>query len=227
MQHPRAAWRLPGVDPIMVGMREVTVDRSVWRRPAVRLICAIGVVWGPVVAVEFFRFRVAMLWIFALVVYAGVYLLAAVLTIAFTIGAWRKHGPAWSAATLATSAAAAAVILAVDWTWTSVHGTFLLNRPHFAAVAALSEAGALESDEYYGARLPLGLGHLSVHGTAARIDAAAPDTSVLFLPAWLGIPDGGVGYAYLGDRAPEPRYDCFGDWCEPRWSLGGGWYWLE
>ncbi|MDP9794332.1 hypothetical protein J2S43_002844 [Catenuloplanes nepalensis] len=108
-----------------------------------------------------------------------------------------------------------------------MYGTYHLNRAGFTAVATLSETGRLESGDYYGAPLPPGLAHLSVLGRAARVDALSPGTSVLFLPAWAGIPDGAVGYAYLGDTPPGLRYDCFGDWCEAHWSLGDGWYWLQ
>jgi hypothetical protein len=52
------------------------------------------------------------------------------------------------------------------------------------------------------------------------------DASGLFLSAWAGIPDGAVGYAYFTSVPGQEAFDCFGDRCQVRWSLGGGWYWL-
>lgn len=108
---------------------------------------------------------------------------------------------------------------------------YRLNRADFAAVAALADKGELDSAEYYGDLLPLGLRHLSVvDGRAARI-APLPGASqpvghtVVFLPASTGIPDGAIGFAYL-DGVPTGPYDCFADPCRARWSLGDGWYWM-
>lgn len=54
----------------------------------------IGTAWALVAAVEFFRFQIAMLWVFAPAIYAGVYAVAVLVTLVTAIGAWRRRGPA-------------------------------------------------------------------------------------------------------------------------------------
>jgi hypothetical protein len=49
----------------------------------------------------------------------------------------------------------------------------------------------------------------------------------VFLPAWTGIPDGAVGYAYFVGTRTDMTFDCFADPCRVHWSLGDGWYWLD
>ncbi|GID31693.1 hypothetical protein [Paractinoplanes brasiliensis] len=48
----------------------------------------------------------------------------------------------------------------------------------------------------------------------------------LFLLRVAGIPDGGAGYARLAPVQRESTFDCFGDPCQARWTVGDGWYWL-
>ncbi|WP_157239364.1 hypothetical protein [Catenuloplanes japonicus] len=190
---------------------------------------AVGGAWAAVAAVEYFHLPLANLWIFVLAVYAGVYLLAAVVTVWAAIHAWRTlDGPMWSAAVLAVAIAAAAAIQLVDWLPVYVHGNYRLNRAAFAAVAALSADGSLTSDDYYGAPLPWNLKYLAYAGNAATIGAVDDSgRTALFLAVWVGIPDDAIGYVYLGDSPPAQGYDCFGYICQVDRSLGDGWYWVQ
>jgi hypothetical protein len=129
--------------------------------------------------------------------------------------------------TLVLSLLAPLVVVAVDWTFLFVHGYYRLNRADFAAVATLAGSGEFGADSYYGDRLPADLQHLSINGKAARIHSFGTGSDAVFLPAWTGVPDGAVGYAYIVDPQTGLTFDCFADPCRVRWSLGDGWYWLD
>ncbi|ROO50998.1 hypothetical protein EDC02_5861 [Micromonospora sp. Llam0] len=185
--------------------------------------------WTVVAGVHLFGVRIANLWLLAPVVYGLVWLLAMVATTTFVVIAWRRRRRrrAAAAGAVAIAALAGGGVVAVDWTYAYAHGQFRLHREDFAAIAALADAGGLDSDEYYGALLPDDLRHLSVTGRAAWIGPRGEDRSALFLPTWTGIPDGGVGYLYrTAAPAHDIGFDCFADPCQVRWTLGDGWQWV-
>jgi len=201
-------------------------QRRRWWEVAAPLLLACGA-WGIVAAIHLFGVWIANLGLFSWVVYGLVWLVGIALTAVCVVALWMMRGPAWAVPTLVLSVLAATVIVAVDWTYSFVHGYYRLNRAGFAAVASLAHSGELGSDAYYGDLLPQDLRHLSINERAARIGPFGDPPHVLFLPAWTGTPDGAVGYAYLAEAPPGVTFDCFADPCRARWSLGGGWYWLD
>ncbi|MFI7639912.1 hypothetical protein [Nonomuraea sp. NPDC049400] len=98
---------------------------------------------------------------------------------------------------------------------------FYVERPAFDAVAELARQGRLDSDEYYGARLPGELCFVSATCTVVTWEDGA-----LFVPDWVGIPDDAVGYAHF-TGAPGGPYDGFGMMICPRFELADGWWWLD
>ncbi|WP_327010875.1 hypothetical protein OHA72_28580 [Dactylosporangium sp. NBC_01737] len=193
-----------------------------WQIVVPVLVAAVG--WGLVAGVYLFGIWLANLWLLAWPVIMLAWAVAAVCT-AVAVGVlWRRPGPWVAVPVLGLCLLAPVGIRAVDWASVFVHGYYRVNRDDFAAVAALARDGAFGADDYYGDRLPPELEHLSINKKAARI---GPGATAVFLPAWAGIPDGAVGYAYLGDGPTGGRFDCFADPCQVRWSLGDGWYWLD
>jgi hypothetical protein len=207
--------------------------RGRWKA-ATRLLLACGA-WVIVAAVHLFGIWIANLWVFAWAVYGLAWLVAIAITGAGVVSLWSRRGPAWAVPTLALSLVTATAIVTVDGTYLFAHGYYRLNRADFAAVAILARSDMFGAESYYGDRLSPDLQHLSINGRAARITVIDPpqyrysDTGLygLFLPAWAGIPDGAVGYAYLVDAPTDVTFDCFADACRVRWSLGDGWYWLD
>ncbi|MDG4767929.1 hypothetical protein O7632_28115 [Solwaraspora sp. WMMD406] len=195
---------------------------------SVQLVAVAGA-WAVVVGVHLFGVRIASLWLLAPVVYVLVWLLAMLVTTTVVVSAWRRRRRAAAAGVVTIAVLVAAGVVAVDWTYAYAQGFFRLHRADFAALAALADAGGLASGEYYGARLPADLRHLSVTGRAAWIGPRGGDRTVLFVPMWTGLLDGAVGYAY-DPKTPAPatggRLDCFADLCEVRWTLGDGWRWV-
>jgi hypothetical protein len=196
-----------------------------WWKVAAPLLLVCGA-WATLAAVHLFSIWIANLWLFAWVVYGLAWLAAIVITLIVVAFLWKRRGPVWAVPTLVLSLVAATAIVTVDWTYSFAHGYYWLNRTDFAAVANLARSGTFRADTYYGDRLPPDLQHLSINGRAARI-ASDTGPGALFLPAWAGIPDGAVGYAYLVDAPTDGTFDCFSDPCRVRWSLGDGWYWLD
>jgi hypothetical protein len=211
----------------MSGM-QLVAKRAGWRSGrgvVVPVLLACGA-WALVAGVHLFGVWIANLWLFAWLVYGFAYLAAIVLTSFAVAVLWRLRGPRWAVPTLVLSLLAPLVIVAVDWTFLFAHGFYRLNRADFAAVAGLARNDALGAASYYGDRLPPDLQHLSINRKAGRIPSDA-GPNVLFLPAWAGIPDGAVGYAYLADAPTNATFSCFADPCWVRWSMGDGWYWLS
>jgi len=188
------------------------------------LVCG---AWVIVAATHLFGVWIANLGLFSWLVYVLAWLVGIALTAMGVVALWMLRGPAWAVPTLAVSVLTASVIVAVDWTYSFVHGYYRLNRADFAAVATLARSGELGPDAYHGDDLPRELQHLSINGQTARIGPFGDSPHVLFLPAWTGTPDGAVGYAYLADAPTGTTFDCFADPCRARWSVGDGWYWMD
>jgi hypothetical protein len=65
----------------------------------------------------------------------------------------------------------------------------------------------------------------SATGEVARIGAVG-DRPVLFLPAYVGIPDGAIGFARIPPGPSPEVVDGFGDPVEPVFALGDDWWWV-
>jgi len=159
-------------------------------------------------------------------VYGSAYLVAVALTVFAVVVLWLRRGPTWAVPVLVLSLLAAFTIVELDCTSLFVHGFYRLNRGDFTAVATLARGGDV-THAYYGDRLPPSLRHLSIDGQAAWIHSSDAGPDAVSLPAWTGIPDGAVGYAYFVGTRTDMTFDCFADPCRVHWSLGDGWYWLD
>lgn len=99
---------------------------------------------------------------------------------------------------------------------------FQLERPLFATVADMEAPGT--ADGYYGKSLP---GHLCwVSANCKVADIGTGERPVLFVPDYVGIPDGATGYGHFTGPPGSGPYDGFGDPICPRFPLSGGWWWL-
>jgi hypothetical protein len=228
LRHEMAAG-LARPDPGGMQLVAKLVERSGWRRwwQVAAPVLLLSGAWVLVAGVHLLGVWIANLGLLAWLVYGLVWLIAITVT-AFAVRAlWRLRGPSWAVPMLVLSLLAPLVVVTLDWTSLYVHGYYRLNRADFAAVAALARSGEFGADSYYGDRLPPELQHLSINGKAARIHSLGTRPDAVFLPAWTGIPDGAVGYAYLVDPQDGTTFDCFADPCRVRWSLGDGWYWLD
>jgi hypothetical protein len=132
-----------------------------------------------------------------------------------------------------TAAALAFGILCVHFTnWAVFHPSsyYATHRYAFHAVAAGVRNGSIGStDDYYGRPLPWYLRDLSTSGTAAVV-GEQDGRPVVFLPQWVGIPDGAAGYVYFdGDPKPDLTVDLFGDptHLAAGTNLGDGWWYLR
>lgn len=187
------------------------------------LVCGLLILVG----VHLFRVPLANLWIFSLVVYGFAWVLAVALATAAVVLLWLRRGAKAAVPLLVVGVLAGVAVTVVDWTPVFANGYYRFNRGDFAAVAALARAGNLTDAGYYGDTLPPGLRHLSVNERAARIGSFDGGRQAAFLPAFTGIPDGAAGFAFIEGAPGATRFDCFGDPCRARWSLGDGWYWLQ
>lgn len=189
--------------------------------------------WSGLVAVLFFGLWLATwLWLGVLFVWAlaGTVVLVTSTGMLVHLARRRRHGAV--AAALAVLVAAGVGVGVVEWDAAFARGWFALHRAAFVAVGEQARAGAfgpVGDWGYYGPELPAGLADLSVNGAVARIGESSGEP-VLFVPAWIGIPDGAVGFAqFAGEPEPgvERRLDGFGDPVRPRYALGDGWWWVS
>lgn len=183
--------------------------------------------WLLVAVLHLFGVRIANLWLFGLLVNWLGWLTAIVVTVLAVLVVWRGGGRRRVALLLVPGLLAPAAIVTVDWTSAYVHGFHRLNRADFAAAAALADKVTARYDDRYGQLLPKELQHLSTGGRAVRLGTGADNgPTAVFLPVWIGTPDGAAGYGYLPGTPTDTVFDCFADPCRARWSLGDDWYWL-
>jgi hypothetical protein len=124
--------------------------------------------------------------------------------------------------------ALAVTMMRTDWSGVYAHVWFATHESQFVTAQQLARSGAfgpIESWDYYGAALPTSLHGLSVNGRIAAIGTAAGEP-VLFVPAYIDIPDDTFGFAHLTGH-PETMLDGFGGPVQPRIDLGGGWWWAD
>lgn len=123
----------------------------------------------------------------------------------------------------------ATTIVFTDWTGAFARSWFWLHRGEFVAAEQLTRSGALgapETWDYYGVELPFGLRALSVDGHISEIGRAG-GAPVLFVPAYMGIPDDAYGFVHLVGAVEGGDLDGYGDPIEPRIPLGNGWWWAD
>lgn len=188
--------------------------------------------WLGLVAVSFFGMWLATwLWLLILFVWA----LAGTLVLATSTGLLvhlaRRRRYVGAGVTAAALVAATVGVVVVEWDTTFARAWFALHHDDFGAAERTARAGGLGTFanwSYYGPALPPELAHLSVDGHIARIGESGGEP-VLFVPEWIGIPDGAAGFAHFaGPPVPgvERRLDGFGDPVAPRYPLGDGWWWV-
>ncbi|MEV0297384.1 hypothetical protein [Nocardia sp. NPDC050710] len=107
----------------------------------------------------------------------------------------------------------------------AVWSRFWLERPAFAAVATV-EVPERGRGDYYGVELPSHLCFVSANCKVAVIGINGGQP-VRFVPDYLGIPDGAIGYGHFTGTPESGPYDGFGDPICPTMELAGGWWWLE
>ncbi|MFI6572403.1 hypothetical protein [Nocardia fluminea] len=163
------------------------------------------------------------LWLLALPV-LGVGWLTVIALFAIAIARVRKPAQRWplvstaAMAVVGIGAPALFVVCPEVGAWTR----FWLERPAFSAVAALDIP---DDEDYYGNPLPRHLCFVSANCKVVTINTVGGPPA-RFVPDYLGIPDGAVGYAHFTEApGPEP-YNGFGDPICPTMELGGGWWWL-
>lgn len=109
---------------------------------------------------------------------------------------------------------------------TSAAIRFWVERPIFSAIAEM-ELPLDEMRPYDGVELPRSLCVVSVNCEVYTLHTFNTGEPVLFVPDYLGIPDGAAGYGHFA-RTPSPgmAYDGFGDRICPTMELADGWWWL-
>ncbi|MGW6620736.1 hypothetical protein ACWF99_05845 [Nocardia sp. NPDC055002] len=163
------------------------------------------------------------LWLLALPV-LGMAWLTVIALFAVAMARAREQTQRWPLAITAAMAVVGigAPVLFVACPEVGARTRFWLERPAFTAVAALETP---DDGGYYGSPLPGHLCFVSANCKVATITTVG-GPPVRFVPDYLGIPDGAVGYAHFTESpGPEP-YDGFGDPICPTMELGGGWWWL-
>lgn len=183
--------------------------------------------WTLVAGLHLFGLWLANLWLFGLLITGLGWLLAVTVTGIALVVVWRWKGLGRALAlVLVPGVLAPVAIVAVNWTSVFVHNYHRLYRDDFRAAAALTDKVTARYHDKYGQVLPKDLRHLSSMGRAVRVGTDGDGPSGIFLPVWVGTPDGAAGYAYLTGTPTGTTFDCFADPCRVRWSLGDGWYWL-
>jgi hypothetical protein len=181
------------------------------------------------------------LWSAIWVLFLGVIAIAAFVAAGLTVG-WAVRSAIrgrylQGLLILGVAGLIAAVIAFVPWG--DVYGRvwFALHRDDFVRVEALVRDGDLDPTlDYYGSELPAGLAGISITGqvsatsTWAGDEESTPcDEPIEFIPAAVGIPDGGVGFVHLPCDAPPRGFmvNGYDDGMVPRISLGSGWWWAD
>lgn len=213
------------------------------RRRGIRILAGSAIVsWILVLMAWFFQGALATaIWIFAYGLDIGLRAIALALSAAwFALLLWRRRWPA-AAGVLAGIAAVMAIVFLVPWLEVYPRAWFALNHGAFVAAEAEARSGGYGDalDDYMGAELPGNLRAISVGGRlvtvygwtgdSESIQGPCGDAPVLFAPAWMGIPDGAIGFVHLACETPPADLilDGYADPMTPRIPLGDGWWWAD
>jgi hypothetical protein len=199
-----------------------------WRTPlclfAIAVIC-----WCALAGTYFFRmWLLEKLWILA-VVPLGTAWLGAITASVIAVFVLARRGSELVAIGVAVVSVVLAVgVLVTDWRHVYAHVWFATHEAEFTTAQQMARSGELGSPELWkfsDVELPPELRTLSVNGKIDAIGTAGGEP-VLFLPAYIEIPDDSCGFAHL-NGPPETGLDGFGDPVHPRIDLGGGWWWVD
>ncbi|MEV0685057.1 hypothetical protein AB0I35_14450 [Nocardia sp. NPDC050378] len=194
-------------------------SKRVWVWPVV----GVGVMIAAVVVGLHSGWVVTALWILALPLLAAFWLAVVVVAV---IAAWRttKMERRWPqvVAGLAAVVSIGVPVMFYLWPEARVWTRFQLERPAFDAAVARD----LSVRDYYGTDLPTHLCWVSANCKVAVVRTVDNHTA-RFVPDYVGIPDGAVGYAQLDGEPPAEPFEVFGDQLCPVIELGDGWWWLE
>ncbi|MEU4596336.1 hypothetical protein [Nocardia sp. NPDC023988] len=192
--------------------------KRVWVWPVV----SGGVMIAAVVTSLHSGWVVTVLWIMALPLLAAFWL--AVVVVAVT-AVWRtmRGGRRWPQVVTGVAAVVSIGVPVMFYLWPQarVWTRFQLERPAFDAAVARD----LSVRDYYGTDLPTHLCWVSANCKVAVV-RTADDHTARFVPDYVGIPDGAVGYAHLDGEPPAEPFEVFGDQLCPVIELGDGWWWL-
>ena len=138
---------------------------------------------------------------------------------------------------MAIASAVGLIVARVPWDEVYPRVWFTLHRASFVDAENQVRSGALDpSVDYYGAELPPELSVISITGQISSTSAwsgddvpTACDEPIEFVPAAVGIPDGGIGFVHLPCDTPPPGFavNGFDDGIIPRIRLGDGWWWAD
>jgi hypothetical protein len=174
------------------------------------------------------------MWIFGLGLEIAVRILAWTATAGWV--ALLIRGRRWPGALLVSAVAAGLTAVLLMETWIEVYprAWFWVYRASFVEAETLARNGGLpgDLDEYYGSELPGSLGVISVTGnisTTGPVESTScASQRILFVPAWVGIPDGAIGFVHFACEPPAGlALDGYGDDICPRIRLGDGWWWAD
>lgn len=181
----------------------------------------------PVMELHIGRLSTA-LWILTPVVTHGAYGVALLVYVLGMKSLARRGAPAGAVGLLLVVIGIAGPVTLRSLPELRIQTRFLLERPAFDEVAALSDSGRLPASQlggYMGARLPDRLCFVSATCRVKTIGTSG-GRPVLFVPDWLGIPDDAVGYARFAARPGGETFDGYGMRICPTVDLSDGWWWM-
>ena len=194
--------------------------------------------WIVVLGAWFFEnYLWGFFWVLALFVFGGLAAISIALTVGWVARSLVRGRLVQVVATVAIAAAIGIVIARVPWEEVYPRVWFTLHRQAFLAAEAAVRSGGLDvASDYYGAELPAEWSAISITGRIGRSwvwsgddEPTACDEPIEFVPAAVGIPDGGIGFVHLPCEMPPPGYavNGFDDGIIPRIRLGDGWWWAD
>jgi hypothetical protein len=226
-------WNTPTIrlaPRVVQGMSAAARPTSARRNPVWGWVVATLIAWAAVALARLFSgWLVTKLWLVGVLFFLVLFIIAAVVTCLATVVIARRTGAARAVSIGLAGGLLAVTVVFGDWHSAYARFWFTLNRPQFVAAADLARSGALGVPaewDYYGPQLPAPLNVLSVDGRISVIGEAAGQP-VLFMPAYLGIPDDAYGFVHISGADRPGRLDGYGDRIEPRIELGDGWWWAD
>jgi hypothetical protein len=215
---------------VVHGVTAASRPTSIHRNPVWGWAVATLIAWAAVALARLFSsWLVTTLWLLGALFLLVLFVLAVAVTCLATVVIARRTGAARAVSTALAGGLLAVTVVVGDWNGAYARFWFTLNRPQFVAAADLARSGGLGAPaewDYYGPQLPAPLNVLSVTGQISVIGEAAGQP-ILFLPAYVGIPDDAYGFVHISGAHRPGRLDGYGDLIEPRIELGDGWWWAD